>query len=241
MTDQTASANTEQVRKVLAILTDSPDPRNKALLIEALESWTQEEWAQLMNFYPHLRNRMRVIFTAGRGDEMAPPAGISTTQELLFYNWGYTRGRRRGHMESEVTTAFSSGPADPETCDKDVFTYGVSVGLFDMPKEQAEAYCKKATEVTGRKHDWHYIAGRVHIKAQRGIGTNVSLEAAVERIAKISTEELSEQTPEAMRAHILTVLNGMGLFEDTSYSSGRAHGYIQGQEDAKKGVTNGND
>ncbi len=241
MTDQTAIANTQQVRKVLDILSDSPDPANKALLLETLESWTQEEWAQLMNHYPHLRTRMRVIFTAGQGGEFRPPEGITTVKELLFYHWGFMRGRRRGHLESETTTALSTGPANPETCDADVFTYGVSVGLFDITKEEAEAYCKRASSVTGRKHDWHYIAGRVHIKAQRGIGLNVSLVSATEQIAKIDPKDLPEQTPEAMRNQILSVLNGMGLFEDTSYSSGRAHGYVQGQEDAKKGATNGND
>ncbi|MGI4260869.1 hypothetical protein ACR2VJ_27685 [Klebsiella pneumoniae] len=50
-------------------------------------------------------------------------------------------------------------------CDDDVFNNGVSLGLYDMPREQAEALCITETERTGRKHDWHYIAGRVHIKA----------------------------------------------------------------------------
>lgn len=47
---------------------------------------------------------------------------------------------------------------------EDVFKNGESLGLFDMTKEQAEAHCKAETERTGRKHDWHYFAGRVHIK-----------------------------------------------------------------------------
>ena len=48
--------------------------------------------------------------------------------------------------------------------DKEVYESGESLGLFDMPKEKADAYCKAETERTGRKHDWHYFAGRVHIK-----------------------------------------------------------------------------
>lgn len=50
-------------------------------------------------------------------------------------------------------------------CDDEVFKKGVSLGFYDMPKQEAEAYCVKQTEVTGRKHDWHYVGGRVHIKA----------------------------------------------------------------------------
>lgn len=58
-----------------------------------------------------------------------------------------------------------AAPADPEKCDDDVYKHGVSLGFFDMTKQEAEDYCKEQTAQTGRKHDWHYIAGRVHIKA----------------------------------------------------------------------------
>jgi hypothetical protein len=50
-------------------------------------------------------------------------------------------------------------------CDLEVYKNGISVGLFDMPKEEAEAMCEQLTKDTGRKHDWHYIGGRVHVKA----------------------------------------------------------------------------
>lgn len=50
-------------------------------------------------------------------------------------------------------------------CDLDVYKHGVSMGLYDVPKEEAEATCKRMTEETGRLHDWHYVGGRVHIKA----------------------------------------------------------------------------
>ena len=39
------------------------------------------------------------------------------------------------------------------------------MGLFDMKKEQAEKYCEDETKRTGIKHDWHYVAGRVHVKS----------------------------------------------------------------------------
>ena len=51
-----------------------------------------------------------------------------------------------------------------EKCNDDVFKNGVSLGLFDMTKEQAEEYCLKETIKTGNNHDWHFVAGRVHIK-----------------------------------------------------------------------------
>lgn len=51
-----------------------------------------------------------------------------------------------------------------EECDDNVFKNGSSMGLFAMTKAQAEEYCKK-TERTGYKHDWHFFAGRVHVKA----------------------------------------------------------------------------
>ena len=61
---------------------------------------------------------------------------------------------------------------DPDACDDDVYKNGVSLGLFDMPKKDVEDYCKKLTAETGNKHDWHYVAGRVHIKVlQSGMGT----------------------------------------------------------------------
>ena len=52
-----------------------------------------------------------------------------------------------------------------DKCDDEVYKNGTSLGLFNMTKAEAEEYCKKQTEEKGYKHDWHYVAGRVHIKA----------------------------------------------------------------------------
>jgi len=52
-----------------------------------------------------------------------------------------------------------------EVCDDQVYKHGTSMGLFSMSKTEAEEYCKKETERTGFKHDWHFVAGRVHVKA----------------------------------------------------------------------------
>ena len=57
-------------------------------------------------------------------------------------------------------------PGDhPPPCDSELFESGVSVGLFDIPKWTAEALCKGIAAATGARVDWHYIAGRVHVKA----------------------------------------------------------------------------
>ena len=57
-------------------------------------------------------------------------------------------------------------PTDtPPPCDQELFDQGVSVGLFDIPKWTAEALCKGIAAATGARVDWHYIGGRVHVKA----------------------------------------------------------------------------
>jgi hypothetical protein len=52
-----------------------------------------------------------------------------------------------------------------EKCDEDVYTYGESVGVYDMKKDEAEAYCQSLTaESDTHNYDWHYFGGRVHVK-----------------------------------------------------------------------------
>ncbi|HEJ8096839.1 TPA: hypothetical protein SMI77_004887 [Serratia marcescens] len=50
-------------------------------------------------------------------------------------------------------------------CDQDVYANGTSACLVDIPKETAEVICRGISQATGCKVDWHYIGGRVHIKA----------------------------------------------------------------------------
>ncbi len=56
-------------------------------------------------------------------------------------------------------------PISSSNCNRNVFKHGESMGFFDMPKEEAEIFCADLTKETGRLHDWHYIGGRVHVKA----------------------------------------------------------------------------
>lgn len=50
-------------------------------------------------------------------------------------------------------------------CARDVFDNGNSICLVDIPKDTAEVICRNLSAVTGWKVDWHYVGGRVHIKA----------------------------------------------------------------------------
>lgn len=54
-----------------------------------------------------------------------------------------------------------------DRCDEEVYEHGESVGLFDMPKEDAERFCQEKSKETGDRYDWHYVSGRVHIKVLR--------------------------------------------------------------------------
>lgn len=92
--------------------------------------------------------RMRKIHSDAVIDPDAPP---KTMEEHI------------GEVEKFLTKP--AVPVNLAPCDDEVFKKGVSLGFFDMPKLEAEAYCVEQTKVTGRKHDWHYVGGRVHIKA----------------------------------------------------------------------------
>lgn len=54
-----------------------------------------------------------------------------------------------------------------EECSPDVYAKGVSACLVDIPKEKAEVICRGISAASGVAVDWHYIGGRVHIKAMR--------------------------------------------------------------------------
>ncbi|CAM7192116.1 hypothetical protein KLVAMA180M_05925 [Klebsiella variicola subsp. variicola] len=84
-------------------------------------------------------------------DRLAYPGAIfSLIHEL--------QERRRAAMDSEPVIA---------DCDPEVYEKGASACLVAIPKETAEVICKGISAVTGCKIDWHYIGGRVNIKALR--------------------------------------------------------------------------
>lgn len=86
--------------------------------------------------------------------EEAAAAGIKLTMnpnELLMFT-------------SALLAAIDSEPVIAD-CDPEVYEKGVSACLVVIPKETAEVICKGISAATGCKVDWHYIGGRVHIKA----------------------------------------------------------------------------
>lgn len=94
-----------------------------------------------------------------------PNINCKSVQHRLATQWGYIKAdgaSKPGEVEPtpEMISVF-----DPNTCDHSVFKEGTSVGLFDIPKDAANAICAGISAATGAKVDWHYVAGRVHIKA----------------------------------------------------------------------------
>ena len=75
-----------------------------------------------------------------------------------------------------------------EQCDRDVYENGTSMGMFAMSKEQAEEYCAAETKRTGYKHDWHFIGGRVHVKALLPKPKDDRIAALEAELAKVKAE-----------------------------------------------------
>lgn len=73
---------------------------------------------------------------------------------------------------------------NPDECDAEVYERGTSVGLFAIPKEDANAICAGIAAATGARVDWHYIAGRVHIKALPALASAPVAEPRLEWSAK---------------------------------------------------------
>lgn len=115
--------------------------------------------------------------------EPAPPQAVQVTvpsdaeidAAIKAFDWeGWTdpeKAKRAFTREALSRWTAAAHPAkgvpaaiDPNECGQDVFNNGVSVGLFDIPKDTANAICVGISEATGVRLDWHYIAGRVHIK-----------------------------------------------------------------------------
>lgn len=92
-------------------------------------------------------------------------------------------------------------------CDQDVFDNGQSVCLVDIPKETAENICRSLSAATGCKVDWHYIGGRVHIKA---IAAPV-----VERqeLGYVLAKQTAVEVPGQERKELgYTLFDGIGVF-----------------------------
>ncbi|MGA9616692.1 MAG: hypothetical protein WBR09_05925 [Serratia proteamaculans] len=74
---------------------------------------------------------------------------------------------RWGEAEKIAAELLANREAQPVSgeCNREVYENGKSACLVDIPKETAEVICRGISAVTGCKVDWHYVGGRVHIKA----------------------------------------------------------------------------
>ena len=90
----------------------------------------------------------------------------ATRLRELGFEWDATAEAWLQPASKEKTMTDKPTPTDtPPPCDQELFDQGVSVGLFDIPKWTAEALCRGIAAATEARVDWHYIGGRVHIKA----------------------------------------------------------------------------
>lgn len=77
---------------------------------------------------------------------------------------GFLKHGESKELARMALVAMDSEPVIAD-CDPEVYEKGVSACLVVIPKETAEVICKGISAATGCKVDWHYIGGRVHIKA----------------------------------------------------------------------------
>ncbi|MFJ3266779.1 hypothetical protein [Serratia liquefaciens] len=100
-------------------------------------------------------------------------------------NYGYLAAR-------ELLANREAQPVASE-CDQDVYANGTSACLVVIPKETAEVICRGISAVTGCKVDWHYIGGRVHIKAialpAPAVPEEIGIQEAKELFNYLMTEE----------------------------------------------------
>lgn len=95
----------------------------------------------------------------------------------------HASGQLRERISALVNDALKPQPIATTgalpSCNQEVFETGVSVGIYDIPRAAAESICTGVSRATGARVDWHYIGGRVHIKAlpapQRGASTLTTL------------------------------------------------------------------
>ncbi|ENG6107637.1 hypothetical protein ACAY19_002308 [Serratia liquefaciens] len=89
---------------------------------------------------------------------------LTTTEELKHLA---SSDNTNGLTRSLARECLANREAQPVAgeCDREVYENGKSACLVVIPKETAEVICRGISAVTGCKVDWHYIGGRVHIKA----------------------------------------------------------------------------
>lgn len=144
-----------------------------------------------------------------QGRERVAWKGLSQEEQLRFvneildYGMGFVAPLHGVVVSIENTLRERNGTPAPASqpvgeavaaneCAQDVYQHGQSIGLFDIPKDTANAICAGITAITGARVDWHYIAGRVHMKAiaapsvaQAGLSENAAMDIALRIIANL--------------------------------------------------------
>ncbi|EPV8437996.1 hypothetical protein ACWASX_004092 [Klebsiella variicola] len=106
-----------------------------------------------------------------------------TREELLnIIDTDHVQCGEASALARMVLAAMDSEPVIAD-CDPEVYEKGVSACFVVIPKETAEVICKGISAATGCKVDWHYIGGRVHIKA---------LQAAPQPAPVVDSEPVAE-------------------------------------------------
>ncbi len=108
---------------------------------------TDERITSVIERLEHFASNLKWTDVRGAQDLLTAADGLRELQE-----------RRKAAMDCEPVIA---------DCDPEVYEKGASACLVAIPKETAEVICKGISAVTGCKIDWHYIGGRVNIKALR--------------------------------------------------------------------------
>ena len=52
---------------------------------------------------------------------------------------------------------------DRDCCDYEVYSHGKVIGVFDMPKDEANQLVVKLSKKTGNRIDWHYVGGNGNV------------------------------------------------------------------------------
>lgn len=128
------------------------------------------EWSKmddLNGFVPsEIRQHLTEYATAAiEADRQQREKDLRLCEEALEVEIQHSRRLQKELDELKADRQARGEPINHDECRGDVFSHGVSIGLFDVPKETMNSICAGITAVTGAKVDWHYVGGRVHLKA----------------------------------------------------------------------------
>ena len=163
----------------------------------------------------HFTNGWRACIMSQVGKPVVMKLEVDTTATIARINDEVAR--LRAPVADERAAAIN-----PEECNAEVYKHGTSVGLFAIPKEDANAICAGIAAATGARVDWHYIAGRVHIKALPALASApVAGHQPYPAMPEPDVNHPGEQEDGYSRAAVETAMRAA---HDRGYSVGWDHG-----------------